>query len=166
MWPCQLLTWSHSVTLDMDSCCDECDHVNINERLFFWSYYGFWNKKRLSYKQIKFYLKIFNLLITQPFLVRFENPLKLKLLVTPWSDLVWKNPQNREKVADFQNCQGCWHFGSVPLNRDFEGFFNPHFFFQNSFLYIKIRCSVLEVWVWYSKISELEPLALRNFERL
>ena len=49
-----------------------------------------------------------------------------------------------------------------------RGPINPQFFFQKSFLYIKIRCSVLELWIWYSKISELEPLkryASRNFQR-
>ena len=41
------------------------------------------DQKWLSYEQIKIYKTRLYLLITQPFLVRFENPFKLKLLVTP-----------------------------------------------------------------------------------
>ena len=95
----------------------ECDHVKCS--LENWSV-GYQelkfkrifksDKKRLSYKQIKFHLKIFNLLITRPFLVRFENPYKLKLLLTPWSDLVWKSPQNPEKVSHFQNVNSLDNF--------------------------------------------------------
>ena len=48
------------------------------------------DQKRLSYKQIKSCFRNFNLLVTQLFLVRFENPFKLKLLVTPRSVLVKK----------------------------------------------------------------------------
>ena len=70
MWPRQQLTWSHSLLQESIS---RVTKVTMSRGDLIWV------------EQIKIFKMRLYLLITQPSFVRFENLLKLKLLVTHWS---------------------------------------------------------------------------------